>query len=62
MAVMHVRIVGVTMNECGMTMRVGVRLARKVMRPMLVLVMLVMGVSMIVLQLLMGVLVLVPFG
>jgi hypothetical protein len=50
------------MNERSMAVRVSMRLAREVMRPMPVLVMFVVSVSMIVLQLVMGMLMLVPFG
>lgn len=47
MTVMHIGIMSVTVSKRGMAMQVSMRLARKIIRPMAVLMMFVVGVSMI---------------
>ena len=62
MTVVHIGIMSMTVNKRGMPVPVGMRLPREIMRPVLVLVMLIVGVSMIMLQLVVGMLMLVLFG
>ena len=62
MAVVQIRIVRVSVPQWRVPMRVGVRLAGRIVRPVRVLVVRVMNVPMLVLERLMDVLVLVPLG
>lgn len=62
MTVMQIGIVRMPMHQRRVAMPVGVRLARRCIRPVLVLMMFIMVVPMLMLQHVMGMLVLVPLG
>lgn len=62
MTVMQIGIVRMPMHQRRMAMPVGVRLARRCIRPVLVLMMFIMAVPMLMLQDVMGMLVLMPLG